>query len=131
MTVYLSVLRGMNISLQRIKHREKNEFVQDDTIIRAFVGCYVRAPDFSNVTHLSLASSYTFQQALQYRSFGYDVLQRILRKQQEVPGSLPQTVERFVQAQAPKLPQVGVETRDPSYCAARVGGATWKTSSTG
>lgn len=69
--------------------------------------------------------------ALQYRSFGYDVLQRILRKQRDVPGSLPQAVERSAEAQAPRLPHVGVETRDPSYYAARAGGAPWKTSSTG
>ena len=69
--------------------------------------------------------------ALQYRSFGYDVLQRILRKQREVPGSLPQAVEKSVQVEAPQFPRVGVETRDPSYYAERVGGATWKTSSTG
>ena len=69
--------------------------------------------------------------ALQYRSFGYDVLQRILRKQRAVPDSLPQTVERSTQADAHKLPHVGVETRDPSYYAVRAGGATWKTSSTG
>lgn len=69
--------------------------------------------------------------ALQYRSFGYDVLHRILKKQRDIPNSLPQVRGQALPLQAPSIPHVGVETRDPSYYAVRTGGAPWKTSSTG
>jgi transposase len=69
--------------------------------------------------------------SLRYSSFGYDVLHRILRKQRDMPRSLPEATERAIPLKTPQLPHVTVETRDTSYYASRIGGAVWKTSSTG
>lgn len=69
--------------------------------------------------------------SMRYGSFGYDVLHRILKKRRDTPRSLPEATERTTPWQAPQLPCVTVETRDTSYYASRLGGAVWKTSSTG
>jgi len=69
--------------------------------------------------------------SLRYGSFGYDVLHRILRRHRDEPRSLPEALERTTTLNMPQLPRVTVETRDTSYYASRVGGATWKTSSMG
>lgn len=69
--------------------------------------------------------------SLRYGSFGYDVLHRILKRQRDTPRSLPEVAERTTPLKTPQLPRVTVETRDTSYYASRIGGAVWKTSSTG
>ena len=66
--------------------------------------------------------------SLRYKSFGYDVLHRILKKQRDTPRALPEATERTTPLMTQQLPRVTVETRDTSYYASRIGGAVWKTS---
>ena len=71
------------------------------------------------------------ERSLQFGSFGYGPLHRILMKLREAPDSLPKRMTASSQTAMVPLPHVGVETRDPSYYAKRLGGALWKTSSMG
>lgn len=71
-----------------------------------------RIADLSQIYSLP-AISRAMQRALEYQSFGYGVLKRILERQESAPQSLP---ERNVPSQLlPVSLNVHVEQRDPAY----------------